>query len=377
MAPSTRVLHIIDTPGPGGAETVFKNIVENLDPTKYSSFVILPERGWLYDKLLTARSGSIQSINLINGAGRFNLRFLYQLLNFVLANRINIIHSHLFGSSLYASMVGKICRLPVICTLHGVIDIRPNDKLLKLKVRLISSGSSQIVFVSNFLKQYFALKFSIREEKCSVIHNGIDLIPPRQKDPAKLRENKGFPKNATLVGSIGNIKPSKGYDVLLNAATILRSRSRNVHFIIAGRTNGDCFHKLLDQRSALGLQDRVHFIGYQEDIYSVLDMIDIFVLPSWSEGFSLATIESMNACVPVVATKCGGPEEIVVNYRNGILVDVGDHCGLAHAILELIQNDSLRQQLVAAAKRTVSEAFLLSTMLEKYQTLYQRVQLRK
>jgi len=99
-------------------------------------------------------------------------------------------------------------------------------------------------------------------------------------------------------------------------------------------------------------------------------MLDIFVLPSITEGFSLATIEAMNAGIPVVATKSGGPEEIIVNNKNGILVNAGDEISLADAISRLIENKRLREQLVITARKTVSEKFRMNTMIQKYEGLY-------
>lgn len=366
----TKILHMIDTTGPAGAETVLLNIVEGLDKGKYKSFVILPDGGWLLRKL---RQLPDVEFRVINGSGRMNIRFVYLLAKFVIENKIDIIHSHLFGSALYSSIVGMICRVPVICTFHGFIDTDTVNGLLKPKLYIIGLGVKRIVSVSNHLNDYMKKSFLMGREKCVTIYNGISQKVTERIERESARRSLGISEKGILVGSIGNINKAKGYDVLLRAASIVRKRYPNCFFLVAGETKGDYFNELLSERKRLGLEEVVHFIGFQEEVSTFLQIIDIFALPSNTEGFSLATIEAMNAGVPVVVTKSGGPQEIVVNNENGILVDVGDEIALANGIVRLIEDEVFREKLVLEARKTILERFLLSTMVEKYETLYSQV----
>ena len=100
-------------------------------------------------------------------------------------------------------------------------------------------------------------------------------------------------------------------------------------FVIAEESGNALVFRLLLLRNELGLQDAVHFIGFRQDISALLNGLDVFVLSSVSEGFSLATVQAMACGIPVVATRSGGPEEIVSDGFNGILVDVQDKSQLA------------------------------------------------
>jgi len=366
----TKILHMIDTTGPAGAETVLLNIVEGLDKDKYKSFVILPDEGWLFGRLQELPDTEIR---VINGSGRMNFRFICLLAKFVMKNKIDIIHSHLFGSALYSSIVGMICRVPVICTFHGFIDIDTINRQLKSKLFIISLGAKRVVSVSNHLNDYMKSSFPMRREKCITIYNGVDLKASGEIERGSERWRFGISEKDFVVGSIGNIKKVKGYDLLLKAADIVRKRHPNCFFVVAGEGKGGYFNELLSERKKLGLDEGFRFIGFEEDVYAFLQMVDIFVLSSHTEGFSLATIEAMNTGVPVVVTKSGGPQEIVVNNENGILVDVGDEIALANGIIRLIEDEVFREKLVLEGRKTILERFLLSTMVGKYEALYSEV----
>lgn len=369
------VLHCIDTYGDlhtralGGAETIFVNLINKLDKAKFNSIILLAGYGALYEKLKEIGFNA----HVIKAVGSMRLIYLLNLLYFIKTNGIDLIHSHLLGSSLYSGIAGLILGIPVIATFHGVMDVDSKDTFLKSKLKIINLGAKKIVFVSNYLRKYFETNFKIAMKKCSTIYNGVNYDEDLMENKSCLRKKFGFSERDILIGSIGNIRKAKGYNVLLKAASIVRKRYPDCFFVVAGEGKGDYFNELLSEREKLGLEKFVRFIGFEEDVYAFLQMIEIFVLSSRTEGFSLATIEAMNAGVPVVVTKSGGPQEIVVNDENGILVDVGDEIALANGIIRLIEDEVFRDKLVLEARKTILERFLLSTMIEKYETLYSEV----
>lgn len=362
-----RILHIIDTTGPGGAETVLLNIVKSINNNRYKSFIILPDKGWIYKKLQHIPDIDIK---IVHGSGRINFSFVYLLRKAVRENKIEIIHSHLFGSSLYSCIVGLLCRVPVVCTFHGYVDIDANHIMRKLKFLIIGLGAKKIVFVSDHLRNYVKRMFPVGRGKCITIYNGINTNSIRRESGNDVIHKYGFSKREILVGSVGNIRQAKGYHVLLKVACIVRERYSNCFFIVAGEGKGELYDRLLTDRKRLKLEEAVYFIGFLDDVRTFLDSVDIFLLTSYTEGFSLSTIEAMNANIPVVVTESGGPQEIVINGNNGIMVKVGDENALANAIIRLIEDCGLKDNIVAMARKTVSDKFKLSTMVQKYGELY-------
>jgi glycosyltransferase involved in cell wall biosynthesis len=129
---------------------------------------------------------------------------------------------------------------------------------------------------------------------------------------------------------------------------------------------GRLYDGLLQLRADLGLRDRIHFLGFIEDPAEFLANLDMFLLTSTSEGFSIATIQAMSASLPVIVTRSGGPEEIVTHGKNGWLVDIGNPQAMADAIDTLSANPGLMAELAEQPRKNVTETFDLSAMLAGY-----------
>jgi glycosyltransferase involved in cell wall biosynthesis len=174
------------------------------------------------------------------------------------------------------------------------------------------------------------------------------------------------------VGAVGNVRPSKAYHVLLDAFARVRAALPAARLVVAGQARGALHEQLLRQRARLGLEGAVDFIGFRSDVADVLRTFDVFVLSSSDEGFSLSTVQAMAAGLPVVATRCGGPEQIVGDSGGALLVPTNDPGALAGAILRVIRTPSLAEGLRAAARQRAFDAFSLERMLGDYDALYQR-----
>ena len=119
-----------------------------------------------------------------------------------------------------------------------------------------------------------------------------------------------------------------------------------------------------------GLQETVQFLGFVEDPADFLSGLDLFLLSSLTEGFSIATIQAMAANLPVIVNRSGGPEEIVTHGVNGWMVPAGNPGAIAEALKYLVGNPALRAMLAAAGRQHVVENFDLSTILDAYGRVY-------
>jgi len=364
-----RVLHLIDTSGQGGAEQVFASLVKSLSCNHYVHHIILNDEGWLYQQLIDS---SDVRISVYNGHGKFNIKYLYYLVCYVVTNRINIIHAHLLGTSLYASIAGFLSGLPIICTFHGFVDLRSTDLLLKLKLNVISLCASRVVAVSNGLMDCLINNTMFGRNKFITIYNGTG-DQTCNLTSLELRRYYGYIDDDILIGSIGNIKPAKGYDLLLKVAKIITTRYNNCIFIIAGNTDSDIYNDLLELRKMYQLESKVQFLGYQDNISHFLKLLDVFLLTSNSEGFSLATIEAMRAGIPVVATKCGGPQEIISHSVTGYLADIGNEIEIAQRIIDLIENPDIKTSITTNAKVCVNSKYDIKSMIYNYDMIYRNI----
>ncbi len=364
------ILHIIDTTGPGGAETVFLNLIQNLDKKSFYPFVVLrKESGWVYDEV---KESGIEPEVIKSKWSSFDLQYLLRLILFVKKKKINIIHSHLFGSNVYCSIVGMVCCIPVISTFHGTVDTDSADKLLRLKFRLINRGSTKVVFVSEHLKQCYFKNTCVDKNKSVVIYNGIDTAKFTGENKKCLRKNLGYSKENVLIGSIGNIRSAKGYDILLKTASILKKDHPHIRFLIVGEGKNELFKKLIRLRKSLGVENTVNFLGFRANVSSILKELDIFLLPSTSEGFSISTIEAMASGVPVIVTDSGGPGEIVTHEKDGLLVPPNSPEAIAKAIDKYITSSHMLKEIAKKAQTTVAKNFSINRMIETYVSLYNR-----
>ena len=360
------ILHAIDTSGPGGAETVFLALARGLDPAQYRSYAVIKSEGWVAGQL---RKSGLEPF-FADAKGSFNLKYLYQLVRIIRKYKIDVIQSHLFGSNVYCSLAGWICRVPVISVFHGAVDVNPHSKLLHTKFRILNRGSAKVVFVSQSLNDTVLKSGMLARRKSVVIYNGIDTRLFRPQRNPHLRNQLGLATDDIVIGAMGNIRRPKGYDVLLHAAALLVKKSTRYKFMIAGDGSGRLYEDLLKLREDLGLKAHVFFLGFQEDVTQVLNNFDIFLLSSTTEGFSIATIEAMACGLPVVVTRSGGPEEIVTHAENGLLVDVASAPQIADAIALIAHDTALKARLAQKARADVVARFSLDAMLRAYENLY-------
>jgi len=360
------ILHTIDTTGPGGAETVFIDLATNLPLDKYRSVVLIRGKGWVYEEL--CRRG--MQPTLLDTDGSFNWRYLKSLVALIRREKVDLIQSHLLGSNVYCALAGLITRTPVVATFHGAVDIGENERLKWLKFSAINFGVNIIVAVSYSLRKNIVNRTHLRDSKIEVICNGIKTDDFHRSRSDTLRQQYGWSSDDVIIGSLGNIRPAKAYDILLHAAARLKYCSHNFRFVIAGHAKEPLYTELLKLKDELGLDDIVHFIGFIDNPADFLSNLDIFLLSSSSEGFSIATIQAMAAGLPVVATRSGGPEEIITHETNGLLVDSGDPKSIAEALKKLNSDRKFSQILAKAGQEHATNTFDVKNMIDAYEKIY-------
>lgn len=362
----TRILYLIDTGGPGGAETMLTHLAGGLESDDWRSRVLVPRDDWLYQRL---KERLIDS-RVIPSQRAGGTRFLCSLVKEIRCFRPDLVHAHFLGSGVYGTLAAVLCgRTPLICTFHGTPDVDPKDPLLRLKARILKRSRNRIVYVSHHLRRHLEPILDIPSHLGVVIHNGVPL--PDDGPQEHILDLEGVDPHSRLIGAVGNIRPPKDYPNLLRAARLVCLACPEAHFLIAGAGQGQPLQDLLDFRRELGIEGRVHFLGFRSDVRSILRALEIFVSSSRTEGLPLATLEAMGMGKPVVLTNCGGVSEAVQDGVSGILVPVGDPKALAEGMLHLLDNRERGAQLGNAARNRARAKFSLASMLGAYRSLYQ------
>jgi glycosyltransferase involved in cell wall biosynthesis len=266
--------------------------------------------------------------------------------------------------------------VPVFSTFHGHVDVNPRERFRRVKFEILNHVPRRVVFVSQALRRFFLSVTRLSPERTAVVWNGID---PRLFRPGRdeaFRREVGAGPGDILVGAIGHLRPSKAYDVFLRMAALLRKESPAYRFVIVGLTEGPTegrvYNEVLALRDSLGLGDAVRFCGHREDISRILKGLDVYVITSKEEGFSLSIVQALSCGIPVVATRCGGPEEILVDGETGLLVDVGSPDQIAAAIKRVVSDPQLRERLSRRGQEVARTRFTVDGMVQGYEALYRQ-----
>jgi glycosyltransferase involved in cell wall biosynthesis len=367
-APPRRVLHLIDTGGPGGAETILASLVQALSGEGWRSRVLVPEVDWLFGRL--QESG--QDVAVLAGRRSADLRFLIELTREVRRFRPGLVHAHLLGSGVYGSLAARLGGgVPVVTTFHGSPDVDPTDRLLRIKGRALRRSRNRIVYVSSQLREYLEPLLRLPREMGRVIYNGV---VHRDRLPADgLRSELGFSSGHVIVGAVGNLRPAKDYANLLHAAAVVGRARKDIRFVVVGGGPANALESLERLQRELGVEDSVRFLGFRDDVRRIMSGFDIFTSSSSSEGLPLATLEAMGMGLPAVLTACGGPTEIVREGQTGLLVPPRSPEALAAGVLDLASDPERARRMGELARADVRRRFSAEAMLREYSSLYDEV----
>jgi glycosyltransferase involved in cell wall biosynthesis len=363
-----RVLHIIDTGGPGGAETILDSVVTHVDREAWVPRVVVPEEDWLSNRLRSRGADFVVVRSRRGVAPGLLIRLIREIREF----RPAIVHAHLLGSGVYGSLAAAIAGdIPVVCTFQGRPDVSPDDRLLALKARILSRAKNRIVYVSHDLRAYLEPLLNVPGASGLVIHNGVDFAGP--KLTGEERETCGAGPGDLLVGAVGNIRPAKDYETFVRAAGIVCGRRPNVRFVIAGDVRSPLTEPLKRLTAELGIEERLRFLGFRQDASALVASFDVFVSSSTTEGLPLATLEAVGLGKPVVLTRVGGVPEIVDSGRTGLLVPPSDPAALAEGILQLLDDPERASEMARAGAADVRERFSVQRMCGAYESLYDQL----
>lgn len=290
---------------------------------------------------------------------RADLGFLRRLVTRIRSERIDVVHTHFSPSCHFGNMaawlVGAAGRFWQIHSMSGLnrrlLSSQGHVAIQRLSARLVL----RILCVSEAIREEF-VRLGLPRGKLSVLPIGIDVgkFCP-SGDPgvrARMRARFRVPANTPLVGTVSRAEPVKGLTHLVEAAAQVATVRPDVRWLVVG--GGSQMEQLQGLAKALGVVDRIIFEGVREDIPDLLHAMDIFVLPSLSEGSPLAAMEAMASGRPVVCSRVGGLPELVNHEKTGLLIPPGDPAALAESVLRLLSDPTLGQRLAGWARGDVT-----------------------
>lgn len=360
-----KILHVIDTTGPGGAETLFVELCKRFNRDGHKSYALLRGKGWVYEQLVGAGVDTF----LYDCKGSFNVSFVFFLVRLIRQHKIDVIQSHLLGSSVYSALAGMLASVPVISTFHGTVDVAQNERFLALKFAAVNR-SAKIVCVSELLRDDLLARTPIDRNKIVLVKNGIDCERFSPSVLSSLRAEHNLSADAFIVGALGNLRPAKDYPTAIRAMQLVVAQDPSIHLLIAGDTEHALYAELTALVEELQLNRHVQFVGFCDRPPEFLAGLDLYLLASKTEGLPFSVIQAMACGRAVLATRCG-VETMFERDGGAVLVDVGSSTQLAEKILELKRLPALRESLGADGRKNALENYDFAVTVKHYIQLYE------
>ncbi len=321
------VLILLSSSGLGGRELNTIRLIPHLREHGVAVTVAVLDSGGYVSEKCAAAGVDCRCLGL--RPGRLNvLAVFWRLFIWLLINRPDLIQ-------VYGFQAGMLCRFAALPlrskVVVGIVGNGHFTGFRPLAERLTGILVSHYTTNSEGAKEKLLQMKIGRSQGVTVIYNGVPEI--------NLTAKTETPGNCFISGTVGNLRPEKGYDVLLQALALTKAQLGDQvpwKHLIAGE--GELRERLADMITGLGLTGRVVLLGRVDDVAEVLSQLHVFVLASYTEGLPNAMLEAMMAGRCVIATRVGGIPEILTDGDNGLLVNPGDPEELARALLTVFNN---------------------------------------
>jgi len=296
------------------------------------------------------------------GRGRllfFPLDLCY-LVYVLLRERIDILHAHQRYPAFLGSLVSPMLRRKLLVTVHNAFPDKAGFSL----------WGDHMIAVSHGVELWLIDSCHQDRERITVVHNGI--APPRSWAAAELdslRDEFSIPRNSLVLFSVGRLSEQKNHASMLRILS--KINCQDWIFLLAGE--GEMRQELEDQAIQLGIENKVKFLGFRQDVDGLMQLADIFIMTSAWEGLPYVLVEAMASGLPAIVTNVGGVAEAVIDGDNGIVVDAGNEEIFTKKLELLIGNAQLRHDMSAAGKVRFREQFLDQAMFDSIEREYSRL----
>jgi glycosyltransferase involved in cell wall biosynthesis len=368
-----RVLVLIKCLDYGGAERLIVDMVARGDHAsfEYEAAYVLTERHRLADEMRSTGT----PVHALGARGDWDLKWTVALRRLLVDRRYDLIHFHLpYSASLGRLVVQSLprgSRPKLVYTQHCTWDE------MEAPVRILNRATigldDALVTVSEASRQ--GLPKALRPRAQVVIH-GVDVSrsaqmrTERERIRREVRDELGVRPDDALVLAVANLRPEKGYEILLEAARTLLAGGAPVSFASVGY--GPLTDELHRMHSDLGLGDRFRFLGPRDDVLRLMTGADVFVLSSHHEGLPVAVMEATSAGLPLVLTTVGEIPGLFTDGVDALLVPPGRADLLAIALERLVRDDAFREELGKAVLDR-SALFDVTSAAREVEEIYRRL----
>jgi glycosyltransferase involved in cell wall biosynthesis len=302
-------------------------------------------------------------------SSRAALSAWWPLISVLRDQRIDVLHTHKFGSNFWGTVIGRLAGVPVIIAHEHTWSYQGQLLRRFLDREVIARAAHVVLAVSREDRRRMIEIEHIDPDRIRFIPNGI---PPKPlAHGAVVRAELGIPPEAPVIGTVGSLRPQKALPFLIECAALLTPDFPALRVLIVGDGSEETRIRSLIRTHDLG--QTVILLGHRSDVPEIIAALDVAVSTSDWEGSPLSVMEYMAAGKPIVATRVGGVPDLVTNGVHGLLVERGDVRGLAQSIAELLRDAGLRAAMGARGRRRQRLEFDIDLMVRRLETLYEEL----
>lgn len=296
--------------------------------------------------------------------GKFDVRVMLQIRRLIREKKIDIIHSHGYKANFYSVFASIGFKISLIATCHNWLGNDYKMKFYATLDRFLLRKFNKIVVVSDDLKKLI-ISSGISHRKVRIVRNGISLDSFQASGSAtQMKIDLGIPPKSSVIGTVGRISEEKGHRYLLRSAeTIIEQYPGSVFLIIGDGPLRETLQKEFNRSF-------IKFTGMRDDLPELYQCMDIFVLPSLTEGLPLVLLEAMASKLPVVATRVGAVPSVIIDKENGFLVEPGDGEGIKNYLLYLLRDCQAGKLMGQKGYQIVKENYSSERMAKEYMEIY-------
>lgn len=382
------VVHLIEALGPGGAERLLYTNLKHFDRERVRSTVITVyphATHWL--EPIQALGVPVVPLNCQNT--REIPKGIKNLRTWLLANKPDLIHSHLWAANIIGRIAGRLTGTPVISSIHNPdheeqawadgadVSLMKRRIVRGLDRWTAKAGNDRLIAVSNYVKQSATRHLRVPLDSIDLVYNPIDidsLTDAPATSRAELLRSCGLPADSIILLNVARLSPQKGLVYALRALPAIRKRFPSAHLVSVGATTDPRWTEQLEREATeLGVKDHFHVMGARRDVTDFLRACDVFIFPSLYEGLGIALIEAMAAGCACVASSAGPIPEVISDGEDGILVPPADSDAIAAAVCRLLEDESERLRLGTAASKTAFSRFQPQQSADALTRIYESV----
>jgi glycosyltransferase involved in cell wall biosynthesis len=360
------VVHVVLSLDCGGLERVVLSLVKaGMRAGQSVSIICLERPGHLADQ---AREQGATVMCIYKESGIRPSTF-GRLRRWLIEVSPDVVHTHQLGALFYTGIAARTAGVPLLVhTEHGK---HYQSRKARILGRIAAASANKFFCVSNDIARDAVERKVVSKSKVAVVPNGVDTDHFRtQGESSELRERLNIPVGAPVVGTVGRLAEVKQQHVLIKAFARLKALHPAAHLVLVG--DGPLRPELEQLAGEVNVRDCTHFVGFQPDAAPYLQLLDVFVLCSRSEGMPLAVLEAWAAGVVVVATAVGGLPELIDDGETGILY-TGDDAVLARRMEAVLCDCEWSQRMTSAARARVIREFSANAMAQNYANHYLRL----